>query len=113
LKPFPSTERHAPQWRLVRDGARLAWRANAPRGKALTANDFISITWTISAPGDRRFRPDSARRQQVLRRLIAEAETQNAAPTDDDLARALGVSRRTILRDTEVLLGEGVDIKTR
>jgi len=95
-----------------RSEARLA-RANAPRGKALTANDFISITWTISAPGDRRFRPDSARRQQVLRRLIAEAETQNAAPTDDDLARALGVSRRTILRDTEVLLGEGVDIKTR
>jgi biotin operon repressor len=49
----------------------------------------------------------------VLRRLLAEAEAQGAAPTDDDLARALGISRRTVLRDMEALREAGVTFPTR
>jgi predicted DNA-binding transcriptional regulator YafY len=39
------------------------------------------------------------RRRLALRRLLREAEDQEAAPTDQDLAIALGVSRRTVIRD--------------
>ena len=48
-----------------------------------------------------------------LRRLLAEAVAQKAAPTDDDLAAMLGVSRRTVLRDMELLAVEGVALPTR
>ena len=43
----------------------------------------------------------SERRLYRLKRLLDEAEKQGGAPTDDDLAQALGVSRRTILRDMQ------------
>jgi AraC-like DNA-binding protein len=87
--------------------------ADAPRGKKLASADFITVRWTISTPGDQRIASESVRRQQVLRRLVDEAAAQNAAPTDDDLARALGVSRRTVLRDMQALVDSGVKIKTR
>ncbi len=87
--------------------------ADAPRGKKLASADFITVRWTISTPGDQRIASELVRRQQVLRRLVDEAAAQNAAPTDDDLARALGVSRRTVLRDMQALVDSGVKIKTR
>lgn len=44
---------------------------------------------------------------------MAEAEAQNASPTDNDLAQALDVSRRTILRDIKILAEAGVTMPTR
>jgi DeoR/GlpR family transcriptional regulator of sugar metabolism len=61
------------------------------------------VSWTVSAPEDEAVVDKTLLRRQRLRRLLQQAENQGAAPTDDDLARALGVSRRTILRDLQAM----------
>jgi DNA-binding SARP family transcriptional activator len=81
---------------------RLA-RAGVPLGRKLTGDDYCDIVWTLYTPEDDRCERPDQRRQQILRRLLAEARAQDAAPTDDDLAGALGVSRRTVLRDMQQL----------
>jgi DNA-binding SARP family transcriptional activator/tetratricopeptide (TPR) repeat protein len=86
---------------------------DAPLGRALTAEEMVSVHWTINAPEDEAITSKSARRLHRLRRLLAEATAQGAAPTDDDLAQALGVSRRTILRDMAALAQAGLIFPTR
>lgn len=93
------------QVRLVRD--------DVPLGRSLTEADYTDVTWTVYAPRDDLIGKKTERRRHVLRRLLTEAEAQGAAPTDDDLADALGVSRRTILRDMKVLAEAGVPLPTR
>ena len=88
---------------------RLA-HADAPLGRALAPGERVLVRWTVDA-GDSdaqhlRRHGKAALRQHRLRRLLDEAAAQGAAPTDDDLAAALGVSRRTILRDI-ARLGQG------
>jgi len=78
-------------------------RKTAPLGRALAREERVEVVWTVAAPEDDTIADKTARRRYRLRRLLAEAEAQNAAPTDDELARALGVSRHTILRDMQVL----------
>lgn len=88
-------------------------RAEVRLGKTLSHGDYIPVTWTISAPEDGRITLPSTRRRHILRRLLNEAAAQGAAPTDADLAQALAVSRRTILRDMEALREAGVALRTR
>jgi DNA-binding SARP family transcriptional activator/Flp pilus assembly protein TadD len=88
-------------------------RADAPLGRRLTDADYVTITWTTYAPEDERVPTKTERRQHVLRRLLAEAKAQGGVPTDDDLAAALSVSRRTVLRDMQALGQSGVAIPTR
>jgi DNA-binding SARP family transcriptional activator len=76
-------------------------RRSAPLGRALLPNEIVTIAWTVSAPEDEAIADKTERRLYRLQRLLQEAEAQDAAPTDHDLARALGVSRRTILRDMQ------------
>jgi len=88
---------------------RLA-RADAPLGRALAPGECVLVRWTVDA-GDSdaqllRRHGKAALRQHRLRRLLDEAAAQGAAPTDDELAAALRVSRRTILRDI-ARLGQG------
>lgn len=78
-------------------------KSEAPLGRPLRENEYVSVQWTISAPEDEAIADKTARRQYRLKRLLLQAESQNAAPTDEDLAGALGVSRRTILRDMQDL----------
>jgi tetratricopeptide (TPR) repeat protein len=92
--------------------ARLV-NAQIPLGIKLTEQDYVSVDWTLYWPGDEKILPAAARRRHVLSRLLAEAEAQGAAPTDEDLAHALGVARRTVLRDIETLLAQGVEVRTR
>ncbi len=87
--------------------------ASAPLGRRLSGEDYRQITWTLYAPEDDRFERPEQRRQHILRRLLAEAAAQGAAPTDDDLASALGVSRRTVLRDMQQLGAHGQRPTTR
>jgi len=88
-------------------------RADVPLGRKLTDADYRSVAWTVYAPEDDAVARLALRRQQVLRRLLAEAESQGAAPTDDDLAAALRVSRRTVLRDMKLLAASGRSYPTR
>ncbi len=86
---------------------------SAPLGRPLTEADTIEIGWTVVAPEDETIPDKGERRLHVLRRLLSQAARQGAAPTDDDLAEALGVSRRTILRDMQILEAQGVARPTR
>jgi len=81
-------------------------RKDVPLGRSLRDDEFVSVQWTVDAPEDEAFTDKAERRQHRLKRLLAESSTQNAAPTDDDLASALGVSRRTMLRDMQMLREE-------
>lgn len=91
---------------------RLA-RADAPLGRAVHADELVDVVWTLVAPIDATIDDRTARRRHVLQRLHAQALAQNALPTDDDLALALDVSRRTILRDIQALAETGIEIRTR
>jgi DNA-binding SARP family transcriptional activator len=81
-------------------------RRNAPLGRQLREDEYINVRWSVSAPEDESIADKAERRQYRLKRLLRQAADQNAAPTDEDLAQALGVSRRTILRDMQSLAQE-------
>ncbi len=86
---------------------------DVPLGRKLTPNDYVNVCWTIHNLTDQNITETAVRRRAIIQRLIQEAEQQNAAPTDNDLAAALNVSRRTILRDMKVLNDTGVSLPTR
>ncbi|CAG0935032.1 hypothetical protein TFLX_03856 [Thermoflexales bacterium] len=86
---------------------------NAPTGRPLRDEEFVEVKWTIMAPEEEAIEDKGARRQYRLLRLLTEAEEQAAAPTVDDLAKALGVSRATIKRDLAALRRAGKTAGTR
>jgi hypothetical protein len=88
-------------------------RRSAPLGRALLPDEMVTVEWTVNAPEDEAIADKTERRLYRLQRLLREAEAQNAAPTDADLARALGVSRRTILRDMQVVAHDEKEPSTR
>lgn len=88
-------------------------RADAPLGRPLTPDEKVTLCWTVEAPEDASVAGKVARRRYVLCRLLAEAEAVGAAPTDAELAAALGVCRHTILRDVAALGREGARFPTR
>jgi hypothetical protein len=85
----------------------------APLGRQLRKEEYISVLWTIKAPEDEAITNKAACRQYRLKRLLQQAKEQGAAPTDEDLACSLGVSRRTILRDMQELAQEIPRLPTR
>ncbi len=88
-------------------------RADAPLRRALRADEYVNVTWTVAAPEDEAVPGKSARRQHRLLRLLEEAAAQGAAPTVDDLAAALDVSIATLKRDLETLRRAGKPVQTR
>ncbi|MCA9926482.1 MAG: DUF1670 domain-containing protein, partial [Anaerolineales bacterium] len=91
------------------------WLAHkdAPLGRTLTPDEMVAVQWTLPAPEDEAILNKTERRRIQLKRLLTEAAAQNAVPTDDDLAAALTVSRRTILRDMQALAAAGAVWQTR
>jgi len=63
------------------------------------ASQTVTVAWTLEAPEDAQVGDKTARRRHRLQRLLEEARAQGAAPTQRDLAKALGVGLRTIERD--------------
>jgi DNA-binding SARP family transcriptional activator/DNA-binding transcriptional ArsR family regulator len=95
---------------------RLA-RIGAPRGRPLREDERVTVVWTVDAgPEDEALRQCEGkvalRRARILR-LLAEATAQGADPTEADLARALGVTVRTIRSDVAALRRAGYPIRTR
>jgi hypothetical protein len=94
----------------------LLARRGAPRGRPLRPDELIEVIWTIDEPEQRergRAIDKVTARQARLRRLCAEAAAQGAEPTVGDLARALGVTTRTVDRDLAALRAAGEVLVTR
>jgi biotin operon repressor len=92
-------------------------RADAPLGRSLAEHERVAVTWTINAGSADSLvltqHGKQALRRHRLLRLLHEALTQNALPSDHDLALALGVSERTIEHDIVALSQAGHTITTR
>lgn len=89
----------------------------APFGPPLTEIDKIEVTLTVDAGAEdaevrAREGVEGLRRGRILR-LLAEALEQGGVLTQEDLARVLQVSVRTIRRDISVLKAEGHRLQTR
>jgi tetratricopeptide (TPR) repeat protein len=78
-------------------------RAGVPLGRPLREDEWVTVTWTVAAPEDQALAGKVTRRHHRLLRLLDEARAQGAAPTQQHLAEAVGVSRRTIERDMAFL----------
>ncbi len=79
---------------------------DAPTGRRLAPEEFVTVTLTRSHPDDWDLESASERRHRRLLRLIDEATDQGTRVRQIDLARLLGVSERTIKRDLAVLRAE-------
>ncbi|MEM7801243.1 MAG: BTAD domain-containing putative transcriptional regulator, partial [Chloroflexota bacterium] len=88
-------------------------KQSVPLGKSLAPSDYVNISWTIHAPADDAAASKASRRRAQIRRLTYEAAEQGASPSDQEIAHALGVSRRTVLRDIKELEAAGHTILTR
>ena len=89
----------------------------APFGPPLAETEKVEVTLTVDAGAEdaevkRRGKAEGLRQGQILR-LTEEALEQSGVLTQEDLARALGVHRRTIARDVKVLKAEGHLVQTR
>ena len=94
----------------------LARRA-AAASQALPDTATQEVVWTVDAGREDLQVLQQAGRQELrrvrLQRLLDEAVAQDAAATQEDLARALQVSVRTIKRDCALLEDRGVYLPTR
>jgi DNA-binding SARP family transcriptional activator len=92
-------------------------RVDAPLGRSPTPAEQVPVRWTVDdGEADANMLQRSGKaalRRHRLRRLLEEAAAQGGAPTDDELAAALGVSRRTVLRDIAQLAQAGHASATR
>jgi len=91
-------------------------RASVPLGRPIRDDEWVEFPWPPAdarADGDRGSSDPADRRRADLVRLVDAARAAGAAPTDEQLAAALGVSRRTVLRDIRALEREGATLMTR
>jgi DNA-binding SARP family transcriptional activator len=88
-------------------------RNKTPLGRKLVDSDFVLVYLTIRSPEDVLILNKGERRRNIIQRILREAASQDAAPTDEDLAKLFEVNRRTILRDMAILTGRQVPIPTR
>jgi len=91
--------------------------ADAPHGIPLCQTKMVEVTWTLDAGEEdldvlRKHGRVALRRVRILR-LVDEALDQGGEPTQEDLARALGVSARTLRSDIAALQVEGQQVATR
>ncbi len=86
-------------------------RRGAPTGRPLRAAEQVDVIWTLPSPvhGPEKV---PARRANLLR-LLNEARAQGGDPNEGDLARALGVTVRTVRSDIAALRAAGRPVRTR
>ena len=91
--------------------------AGVAHGRSLQQTDLVEVTWTLDAGQEdlavlREHGPQALRQVRILR-LVEEALDQGGEPTQEDLAKALGVTARTIRADIAVLAARGYQVATR
>jgi len=91
--------------------------AGALHGRPLSQTEMVDVIWTLDAGKEdlevlRKHGHMSLRRVRLLR-MIEEALDQGGEPTQEDLARVLGVGVRTIRSDIAALKAKGVNVATR
>lgn len=91
--------------------------ADAPHGRPLNQARMVEVVWTIDAGEEdldvlRQHGRTALRRVRVLR-LADEAQDQGGHPSQEDLAKALGVSARTVRADIAALTAAGYCVPTR
>jgi len=89
----------------------------APHGRPLRETEMVEITWTVDVGEDdlevlKEHGSIDLRRVRILR-LVDEALDQGGEPTQEDLAKALGVTARTIRSDITALEAKGYQVVTR
>jgi hypothetical protein len=92
-------------------------KMKAGHGRALCDTATTEVTWTVDAGlEDRQVLQKSGSRvlrQIRIQRLLSEAIDQGAVATQEDLARALHVSLRTVKRDFAKLQAQGIFLPSR
>ena len=92
-------------------------KRDAAHGQALSKSNTTEITWTVDAGAeDYEVEQEHGRaglRHVRIQRLLDEAICQGAVASQEDLARVLQVSVRTIQRDCVHLQRQGVSLATR
>jgi tetratricopeptide (TPR) repeat protein len=92
-------------------------RAEAPLGRPLRPDEVIEVVWTVdNGRSDAELLKKEGKatlRRHRLQRLVAEAQMQGAAATQEDLAAAVEVSVRTVERDSAALAKLGMLLGTR
>ena len=92
-------------------------KRSAPHGRRLREIDLVEVIWTVDAGEEDLLvlqqHGGPALRRSRIQRLLTEALEQGAAATQEDLARVLHTSVRTIKRDFAHLKGKGVTLPTR
>lgn len=91
--------------------------AGAPHGRPLDQTEMVEVTWTLDAGEEdlevlSRYDASALRRVRILR-LVEEALDQGGEPTQEDLAKALGVSDRTIRSEIATLEAADHRVATR
>lgn len=91
--------------------------SQARHGQALGELATREVTWTVDAGQEDREIEEAhgrvALRQSRVQRLLSEAVEQGAMASQEDVAKALQVTVRTIKRDCVVLQKRGVYLPTR
>jgi len=115
LESVPSHRAIAEAWRHRQPDVTVVRlpSTDAPAGKTLTPDDFLLVEWTIHDPSDNQIENRLERRRRRIVRLLLEAEQQDASPTVEDLATAIGASSATIRRDLAALRAAGEQVATR
>jgi tetratricopeptide (TPR) repeat protein len=85
----------------------------APTGRPLTDSDHVTVRWTVHDPTDNSVDDRASRRHVRLIRLLGEAANQQAVPTVEHLAKAVGASSATVRRDLALLRRQGSAVATR
>jgi DNA-binding Lrp family transcriptional regulator len=91
--------------------------ADAPHGAPLAQTEMVEVTWTVDAGEEdlevlKKHGSQALRRMRILR-LVGEALDQGGAATQEDLAKALGVTARTTRSDIAALEAQGYRVATR
>jgi len=91
--------------------------ADAPFGAPLNQTEMVEVTWTVDAGEEdlevlKKHGSRALRRVRILR-LVGEALDQGGAATQEDLAKALGVTARTIRADIAALEAQENRVVTR